>query len=324
MDFFCSNNDFFISNLKKLYYEPEYKTSPRNLSIHENIGSSSKINNPRDRIIFSKERKWDITYALGEFLWYICADNSVQTISYYAQSYDKFSDDGKTLYGAYGPRIKNGINSIISKLKNDSDTRQAVLLFWREKDMDQKTKDLPCTLTLQFFIRDNKLNLITSMRSNDIWLGSTNDIFCFTLLQEYISNALNIEIGFYQHITGSLHLYQTNIKNNNKIESIINSKIESIPMEPIKDLYKNIGILIKYEKQLRILNVEIDTLLPLIEKENTSDQIKDLIYVLICKKYRKLFKKDKDLKNQYLIDICNNYIKQECIKHSILSHGDII
>jgi hypothetical protein len=71
-------------------------------------------------------------------------------------------------------------------------------------------KDIPCTLSIQFFIRDGRLHCVTTMRSNDIWLGLPYDIFCFTCLQRLIAEALKVPTGFYIHQAGSLHLYARN------------------------------------------------------------------------------------------------------------------
>ena len=49
-------------------------------------------------------------------------------------------------------------------------------------------KDIPCTVSLQFLIRENKLHLFVNMRSNDVFLGLPHDIFCFTMIQEIIAN----------------------------------------------------------------------------------------------------------------------------------------
>jgi thymidylate synthase len=45
------------------------------------------------------------------------------------------------------------------------------------------------------------------MRSNDLWYGFCNDQYCFSRLQQMVSNELNIEIGTYYHFAQNLHLY---------------------------------------------------------------------------------------------------------------------
>jgi thymidylate synthase len=44
----------------------------------------------------------------------------------------RFSDDGITFFGAYGPKIITQTSYIVNTLCNDQDSRQAVLSIWRE------------------------------------------------------------------------------------------------------------------------------------------------------------------------------------------------
>jgi thymidylate synthase len=69
--------------------------------------------------------------------------------------------------------------------------------------------DYPCTLSLQFMVRGGKLVLHTTMRSNDVWKGTTYDVFMFTQLQQMIATALDLEAGPYYHHANSFHLYES-------------------------------------------------------------------------------------------------------------------
>lgn len=307
MNIFNSNQDLFQKTTKDLYFNPEFKCNPRQMFIYENIGFSARINNCLDRLLFIPERKWDIVYGTGEFLWYITGSDSLDFISYYAPSYDRFSDDNETLYGAYGKRIfknnkndndsfhiENGIGSVIRKLRLDPDSRQAIALIWQKKDMHvNETKDLPCTINLQFLIRDNKLHMITNMRSNDVWLGSTNDIYCFTLIQELVASELGIDLGFYQHNSGSMHLYEKNIEKIKSCENSIFSNYDSLPMKKIDSFKDQIKYLINYEKKLRTSDKEIHYKECFNKKvlNELSDGITDLMHILYYGKIRKLYKK---------------------------------
>ena len=69
-----------------------------------------------------------------------------------------------------------------------------------------------CTLTMHWFIREDKLHLIVNMRSNDVILGFTNDVFQFTMLQEAMCVQLrdvypDLQLGHYFHNAGSMHIY---------------------------------------------------------------------------------------------------------------------
>jgi thymidylate synthase len=134
-------------------------------------------------------------------------------------------------------------------LQKDSDTRQAVVALYRPNDCGISTKDMPCTLTLQFMIRNDKLNLIVNMRSNDLWFGGVYDIFCFTALQELMANELKVEVGLYYHHVGSFHLYEKNIKD---VQDAITEYETALPRTPPRITpYQSMEELCIMEKEIR-------------------------------------------------------------------------
>jgi thymidylate synthase len=127
-----------------------------------------------------------------------------------------FSDNGETFFGAYGPKILDQVRHVIDTLVNDPWSRQAVITIWRENP--PSSKDIPCTISAQFFIRDGKLHCVDNMRSSDVWLGLPYDMFNFSMLSAYIALAIwnktnrRIHLGQLSMNLGSLHLYDTNRK----------------------------------------------------------------------------------------------------------------
>lgn len=99
-------------------------------------------------------------------------------------------------------------------LKKNSETRQAVMTMWNAGDLPHAIagdkNDLPCTLSLNFIQRDSKLNLVCTMRSNDVWLGLPYDVFCMTSILLLVAEAIGAKPGWYQHQATSMHLYDRN------------------------------------------------------------------------------------------------------------------
>lgn len=126
-------------------------------------------------------------------------------------NFNRFIEPDGTFHGAYGNRIGTQFDAVAAKLDRDEETRQAVITLW-DPLLDTKSgkKDYPCTIGFQFLIRDYRLHMITTMRSNDVWWGLAYDIFQFTQLQISLANALDVELGTYVHQPGSLHLYVKN------------------------------------------------------------------------------------------------------------------
>lgn len=164
-------------------------------------------------VITIKERRLGYRFMAAEAAWILSADNRVETIGRYAKAIRQFSDDGVFFFGAYGPPIRDQIAHIIQSLVDDEDSRQAVLTIWRQNP--RKSKDIPCTISAQFMIRDGKLDCFMNMRSSDAWLGVPYDWFNFTCLATYVllhlrSRGKVYELGNLHFYAASQHLYETN------------------------------------------------------------------------------------------------------------------
>lgn len=116
---------------------------------------------------------------------------------------------GNNLYqhGAYGLRIRKQLPGVITLLRHDPSTRQAVMNIWQgDKDITT-SPDIPCTLSIRFAIRDALLQMTVVMRSNDVWWGLPYDAFQFASLQATVARCLDVAVGPYTHHAMSLHAY---------------------------------------------------------------------------------------------------------------------
>lgn len=205
---------FIVNNIAEFYSEVAVKllnapkVFPRGQETRELIAPQIIIKNPKERLAFCEGRGFNIHHALVESILLFSSSNSVEHISMFNKNMRQFSDNGKTMNGSYGNRIAPYIDSILAKLSKDIESRQAVLSIFDSNDMHIETKDVPCTETLSFFVRDGKLNMIAKMRSNDVLFGFQYDVFMFTMLQELIANTLGLELGYYIHQPTSLHVYK--------------------------------------------------------------------------------------------------------------------
>ena len=183
--------------------------------VGEIINAITVIKDPTRNIVKSDIRNMSMRYAIGEFLWYLSGNNNLKEIQKYTKNWDRMSDDGKTVNSNYGYCIQkkygfDQLEYVYNLLATSSSSRQAVIHI--KEPNNQSSKDVNCTVCLQFFVRDNKLYMTTYMRSNDLWLGFPYDVFQFCNLQILLSMRLGVELGTYTHIAGSLHLYERNLK----------------------------------------------------------------------------------------------------------------
>ena len=267
---FDNFTECYINLIDKVYRSPEYISSPRGMKVKEVLGCTFKIKDPRARIPYVADRKFSIEYMVAELLWYLSGDNSTEWISNYSAFWKKISDDGKTANSAYGARIFKPHDRIgggqfiqwdyiINELKNDSDSRRAVIHIRSPWDSTHAKLDVPCTLTLQFFIRDKKLHMVVNMRSSDLILGIAYDVPAFTFFQEMLAFELGVGLGEYIHMSNSLHIYERHFDMARSIigtDSITQSRMQHIsrgPMPPISEL-PPVQSLYSFERCLRESN----------------------------------------------------------------------
>lgn len=187
----------------------------------ELIGAQLKMSNPRDRVDPSFARKLNLPFAFAEFVSLLSGEDDIRFFTQFISGYAEYSSDGETLDGAYGKRLvgadgtwQNGaISQAIELLKHKPATRRAVISIYKNGDLTGEGKlNTPCTLTIQFMIRDGALNMFVNMRSNDVIFGLGNDVVVFTMLHEFVADAVGVKLGEYFHNAASLHIYEDSCK----------------------------------------------------------------------------------------------------------------
>ncbi len=222
----------------------------------ELAGVLLQITNPRARL--SRTEKKGVPFGcLGELLWYLAGSKDLRFISYYLPRYKNDSDDGRTIYGGYGPRLSNmrgninQIKNVLDLLRDRPDSRRAVIQLFDAKDIAKKHKEVPCTCTLQFMVRHRRLHMLAHMRSNDAFRGLPHDVFAFTMIQELFARTLGIDVGTYKHAVGSLHLYDAD-----RIDAqlFLNEGFQEtvpMPLMPLGDPWSSITKVLKAERAIR-------------------------------------------------------------------------
>lgn len=207
-------NAIWLSVLQEII-NSEIISNPRGHQVKEILNNSMKID-MRFPILSIIKRNLGYKFMAREAWWIIDGRNDVESIKDYSKAISSFSDDGFYFNGAYGPRVIDQLHYIVDSFVNDIETRQAVLTIWRPNP--RASKDIPCTVSAQWLIRNNKIYCIDNMRSSDIWLGVPYDVFNFSMLTGHIMLLLrekginNIELGNLYLNAGSRHLYENNFE----------------------------------------------------------------------------------------------------------------
>lgn len=197
--------DGYISLIETVLRDGD-EVSPRGMKTREVLGTSVVLHNPALSVPVGVGRKPNLAIGAGEAAQLIAGASDAAMMVNVAKNFASFVEYDR-FYGAYGPRIFQQMPMVIRTLTADVDTRQAGVVIWRPDDIALGTKDVPCTLELHFLIRNDKLHMITSMRSNDCVWGVTYDFWQFTALQHAVAWAIGVPVGTYTHNAFSLHVY---------------------------------------------------------------------------------------------------------------------
>lgn len=247
--------------LKEVKEKGNTVTRDKKRDIKEIISYQFKIEDPRDRIIFNKNFELNIFQCVGQFLWITQGSFNAEAITYYVPISERFSSDGIRMIGAYGPRLfgiqhMNQIKHIIDILDEDTSRRRAVAsIYLPQFDQHKVSDEVPCTLNLQYLIREKNVHAVTYMRSQNAFRLLPYDVFLFTMLQEYISAVLttahDLSLGNYNHYSGSFHIYQDELP---FIEKVLEDDSKySYKMDPMpsRNIILKLHKLNKFESMVR-------------------------------------------------------------------------
>ncbi|MFH1604429.1 MAG: thymidylate synthase [Pseudomonadota bacterium] len=170
---------------------------------------------PTERVLFWPERDANPFFHLYESLWMLAGRNDLAPLLRYVTTFGQFSDDGRTLSGAYGYRWRKNWDDdqlavIARRLRENPDDRRCVLQMWDcSYDLDADLKDIPCNLVITFQ-RDaaGALDMTVFCRSNDIILGAYGaNAVHFSMLQEYLALWIGCAVGRYWQVSVNWHAY---------------------------------------------------------------------------------------------------------------------
>lgn len=199
----------WLSVLRRLMSEEASIAAPRGMSVREILGFSSVVDMGYP-VVMLPARKMSYRFMAAEAWWILSGRNDVESIARFNANITKFSDNGESFFGAYGPPLLEQRESVADALLIDRDSRQAVATIWRPRP--PSTRDVPCTVALQWLIRGGKLHCVATMRSSDAWLGWVYDVFNFTMISLDLLLELrpvyDLRLGNLYLNAGSQHLYE--------------------------------------------------------------------------------------------------------------------
>jgi len=175
------------------------------------FNQSFSIEDASARVITTPQRKFNQSYADYEWDWYKKGDRDASEISERAKIWKQMmvpnTTEVNSNYG-YFWNYNNQLDRIIEDLKNNKQTRKAILVHYLLDELDRYKYDTPCNNVLNFYIKDDKLHLTVFARSIDLVYGFCNDQYCFSKLMDYVSEKTGYQIGSMHWFITNLHVYE--------------------------------------------------------------------------------------------------------------------
>ena len=216
--------------LKDLIENPEFQCAPRGLPIRENLCVTYELTDPMQFTIdftsTDAPERQDIydKYRKAELEWYLSGNLSAESAP--SKFWLKIADERGFIVSNYGnmmlfdkkyPHDKTALEHIVDILVKDPASRQAIAHYNIPSSFFNGNKDIPCTLNHQFFIRNERLYMVTNQRSVDTIFGLQFDCpwsceFMQIVQKELVKKGLTVGLGTFTHNMGSFHLYDSKLE----------------------------------------------------------------------------------------------------------------
>lgn len=184
----------------------------------ELLHAAISIQDPRQRWVVSRRPALNIAFAMAEVVWIMTGRNDLGFLKAWNGRLPQYVGEGPQLHGAYGYRLRcrmgmDQLTRAYQALRCNPDTRQVVLQIWDsgvdfpQADGSPADQDIPCSVLALLKVRENKLEWLQIIRSNDVFLGTPYNFVQFTCLQEVMAGWLGVDCGAYHQVSDSLHMY---------------------------------------------------------------------------------------------------------------------
>lgn len=242
-------HEAYLATLADIYFNYDFHSAPRGIPVREKIDYTFTIAGPVAEAIITKDperNKVIQSYTAKEVELYNSCSNKAEDFAKASKFWNTIANYDGTVNSAYGyliwknqshgnPDYENGKSFTWDSsgeayakhqsmmrtpwewakqcLIADKDTRQAILRFSLPEHQWMGNKDQTCTMHGNFLIRNDKLYLSITMRSNDLVLGLVYDLPWFISLMDKMVEELkptypNLTKGWYTHTVHSLHIYE--------------------------------------------------------------------------------------------------------------------
>lgn len=218
----------------------------------ELLGYKFVLQNPRNRVLGGQVLNIREAFRVANLIWTLDGGTNLNLIGAYHPGAEKFANSQGEFEASFGKRLFGQGQQFAcaeKALVNDPSTRRAKALIFSPEDTREPKNDTPCAISLQFFIRDQKLSCICNMRSQSAAKILPYDLYLFSMIHEMMAVRLGVALGDYIHFSESFHFYEDE---QTLVESVLKGDVVSDSMPPMTDASDDmIKRVLKLEAALR-------------------------------------------------------------------------
>ena len=213
----------FLSINEEIITNPEYRSTSRLGDMLEIQSLAYVVSNPTTYQFANNEiGRLNYDYADKFYLWMVSGSTDNESLLKDYPNIARFMEKPKSLdlpanfNTFYGPRILEQLPHIIKELKNNPDTRRAVISILDKSDsllLDKpdETLEFPCCDSATFSIREGKLNIHLHMRSQNMGQVLKLDMYLWGRFQTQIAEELGLPVGKFTSTVVSAHVFEKDI-----------------------------------------------------------------------------------------------------------------
>lgn len=191
---------------------------------------SFAVQDPRACLVLSSTRQPSLPYAVGQWLWAMRGADDLPGISLYNGRGQSFSDDGRRLNAALGARMRKPIDQlagVLDLLQRDASTRRAQVVLARPTDVLAQSRDISCPAVAQVFLRQGRLEMGVTMRSQSAFGVLPYDVALFMMVHCWLAAMLDVPVGRHVWLAWSFHVYAEELP-------LVRDLVESRSPDPVE------------------------------------------------------------------------------------------
>jgi thymidylate synthase len=274
--------------------EQPSRSGPTREILHVGIS----LSDPRQKWVASRNPPINLAFALAEVVWIMAGRDDAAFLNYFNRGLPKYCGAGPTYHGAYGHRLRKrlGIDQLeraYETLSKNPLSRQVVLQIWDgtvdlpTPDGKPSAEDVPCNISAMLKIRDGALEWTQTMRSNDVFRGLPYNLVQFTSMQEIVAGWLNLKVGSYNHLSDSLHLYDSDLGEMGALEPVLVVENQDSLSLSKSDFELAFGELERQTNAITHENVTSNTLVEIVRQSCLPVPYRNILCVLCAEGARK-------------------------------------